>query len=510
MKFVRKLFSRFVLSALLFLTQMVLLWVFLSVLDLRYWWLQVARSILAIAVFLSMVYKKESPEYKLPWLFLIMLFPLFGTMLFLFYAHPRMKPKDRKTLAAIDEGTRPYVGERTPEECFETATFLGHYRGIESYLHEGGHLYGDLSTRVSFFPLGEDYWVDLLKELDKAERFIFLEFFIIAPGKMWDAIHEILLRKVGEGVEVRVLYDDIGSAATTPARFCKDLQKEGIKCLRFSPFRPFITTVFNNRDHRKIVVIDGKVGYTGGVNIGDEYINYKKRFGHWKDTGIKLEGPAVKNFSNLFLHAYDLMAKELSDYKKYLAVEVEPFQNEGYVHPFGDGPKPYYNEQVGKGNFLNLIGLATSYVWITTPYLITDFSLTDALRNAAMRGVDVRIFTPHIPDKKAIFAMTRSNYAFLKSAGVRIYEYTPGFLHAKMLLSDDKVAFVGTINLDYRSLTHHYECGAVIGNSPCLAAIRKDFEEIIEVSEEITPERAKKLRSHRPSRMIMHIFEPIF
>ena len=510
MKFVRKLFSRFFLSALLFLIQVLLLWIVLSVLDLQFWWVQLIRTILSILVFLNMVYKKEAPEYKLPWIFILMLFPLFGTVLFLLYAHPRMKPRDRKTLAAVDEGSHPYVAERTPEELAAVSTFLGHYRGVESYLHAGGHLYGDLSTRTSYFPLGENYWADLLPELEKAESFIFIEFFIIAPGKMWDAIYEILRRKAEAGVEVRVLYDDIGSAPTTPLRFCRRLNHEGIKCLRFSPFRPFITNIFNNRDHRKIVVIDGKVGYTGGVNIGDEYINQIERFGHWKDTGLKLEGPAVRNLTNLFLHAWDITAKSLSDYEKYLSVEVSPIPDAGYVHPFGDGPKPYYDEQVGKGNFLNLVGLATGYLWITTPYLIMDFSLTDALRNAAMRGVDVRIFTPHIPDKKTVFALTRSNYEFLMNAGVKIYEYTPGFLHAKMLLSDDKVAFVGTINLDYRSLTHHYECGAVIGKAPCLADIKKDFEHLIEVSEEITPERAKKLRSHRPSRMLLHIFEPIF
>lgn len=507
-KFLRLIFSRFFLSALLFLSQIALIWVLLTAFEMRYVTFRALLSLLSLIVFVIIVNRRETPEYKLPWIFLVTFFPLFGTLLFVLYAHPGMKPKDRRALAAVRHKIDPFVPEE-PEKEEAIREFLGKRQGLETYLHTTAHLSGDLSSRTTYLPDGERFLETLLADLESAENFIFLEYFIISPGKMWDAVHAVLLKKLEAGVEVRILYDDIGSATKLPANFYKKLREEGIGCYKFNPFRPLVTNIFNNRDHRKIAVIDGKVGYTGGHNIGDEYINADHRLGYWKDTGLRIEGGAVKNLTILFLLSYDMTARQLSDYGKYLAVPVETFSDEGYIHPFGDGPKPYYAEQIGKGNYLNLIGQAKKYVYLTTPYLIMDYSLTEALRNAAMRGVEVRIFTPGIPDKKLVYAMTRSNYAFLLETGVRIFEYTPGFLHAKMLITDDEAAFVGTINFDYRSLTHHYECGALLCKTPCLKEIKRDFAELKEVSEEITPKSKKINKAGRIVTAVLRMFAPL-
>ena len=308
---------------------------------------------------------------------------------------------------------------------------------------------------------------------------------------MWDGIHEILKQKAAAGVEVRVMYDDIGCAGLLPGSYYKKLKKEGIDCVKFNPFRPVVSGIHNNRDHRKITVIDGKVGYTGGVNLADEYINETSRFGHWKDTALKIQGSAVSNLTVLFLQLFDAMRKSFSDFEKYLGTDYESFDEDGYIHPFGDGPKPFYSELVGSNNFINIINSAEKYVWISTPYLIPDYNLLSALRSAAYRGVDVRIITPGIPDKKIIFNMTRSNYKYLLQAGVKIYEYSPGFIHAKEMLADGVTAFVGTVNLDYRSLVHHYECGAVLYKTPCISEIEEGFEETLQASREITDDNFK-------------------
>ncbi len=336
-----------------------------------------------------------------------------------------------------------------------------------------------------------------------------MEYFIIDHGRMWDGIHEILKQKAAAGVEVRVMYDDIGCAGLLPGSYYKKLKKEGIDCVKFNPFRPVVSGIHNNRDHRKITVIDGKVGYTGGVNLADEYINEISRFGHWKDTALKIQGSAVSNLTVLFLQLFDAMRKSFSDFEKYLGTDCESFDEEGYIHPFGDGPKPFYSELVGSNNFINIINSAEKYVWISTPYLIPDYNLLSALRSASYRGVDVRIITPGIPDKKIIFNMTRSNYKYLLQAGVKIYEYSPGFIHAKEMLADGVTAFVGTVNLDYRSLVHHYECGAVLYKTPCISEIEEGFEETLQASREITDDNFKMNFFASLLNGILNLFSPM-
>ena len=305
---------------------------------------------------------------------------------------------------------------------------------------------------------------------------------------MWDSIHRILLEKLAAGVEVRILYDDVGNLGATNSRFYKKLQREGIHCYKFNPIRPVLSGIHNNRDHRKITVIDGRVAYTGGINVGDKYINQKHDFGHWKDTALRIEGPAVDEFTCLFLQLFDDCAKQTTDLAAYLPTDRESFDEGGAVQPFGDGPRPHFPELIAENAVIQMIDAAQRYVYITTPYLIIDHAFLSSLCTAASRGVDVRIITPHVPDKRLVFSVTRAHYVPLLKAGVRIYEYTPGFIHAKSIVCDGEIAFVGTVNLDYRSLVHHFECGAILYRTPCITDIKNDFDATLSLSEEVTPE----------------------
>lgn len=479
------MFSRAIPTVLLLLVQL-LIFIGVAVFLNEYFYVfQIFSTVLGFLVFLYVVNKKEHAEYKLPWLFLFVALPYFGILFYLIFANPSLGKRQSKKLTAVQQKLSalppPAAHTPIPDACADA----------EHYLQHTSKTVGSTGNRTTYFKLGEDFFADLITELKTARHFIFMEYFIIKPGEMWQTIYDILRQKVKEGVEVRVIYDDVGSLGELYGNYYKKLRHEGIRCVKFNPIRPVLSGIHNNRDHRKITVIDGRVGYTGGVNIGDEYINKTHPLKHWKDTAIKIEGPAVYNLTSLFLEIFDLHGKHFSDYDAYLNIPYPMFENGGYVHPFGDGPKPYYEEQIGEWNFINLIHHAKRYIYITTPYVVIDYSLSMALKNAALRGVDVRIIVPHVPDKKIIHAATRSHYPFLMKAGVRIYEYTPGFIHAKGVLVDDEWGFVGTINLDYRSLVHHFECGALLWRPPCLADIKKDMLETMEVSEEITEQNFK-------------------
>ena len=479
MKILKLLFSKILIVALLFLAQAALIYTAIAVLEI-FPLFQLISVIVSLAVLLTIINKKEPPEFKIPWLVLLMLFPFFTIVTYLLFANAKMSKRDCRRLRNIEINTRKHT------DIYLNGASENVDGGIADYIENTAHMPAHTGSRVTYYKLGELFWEDLKKELEKAQKYIFMEYFIVHDGQMWDAVHEILKRKAQEGVEVRFMYDDIGSVGAVGAGFCRKLKKEGINCRKFNPFRPVVSGVHNNRDHRKITVIDGKVGFTGGVNLGDEYINRNDRLGHWKDTALKIEGSAVDNLLSLFLQLFDTNAKTADeDIDKYYVELHEDFGECGVVIPFGDGPKPFYTEQIGENNYINLINSAKRYCYITTPYLIPDYSLITALKNAALRGVDVRIITPHIPDKKMVFNMTRSNYPHLLKSGVKIYEYTPGFIHAKMLVADDDRAFVGTINLDYRSLVHHYECGAVLYGAPCIADIKEDIDYTLLVSQEV-------------------------
>lgn len=506
MKLLKLLFSKILVVFLLFLVQLLLIFTAVAILE-NFPAFQLVSIFIALLIFFHIVNKKEPPEFKIPWLVLLFTLPFFTIMVYILFANVKVSKKNAARLRSIHAETQKYAGKSSEEACREV---LGDHFGIESYLAKNGFLHGHTNNRVTYYQVGEAFWRDLLIELEKAEKYIFMEYFIVHEGTMWESIRELLVRKAAQGVEVRLIYDDIGSAGAIKHGFAKKLRKEGVNCRAFNPFRPVISGIHNHRDHRKITVIDGKVAFTGGVNIGDEYVNEQVRFGHWKDTAIKIEGSAVDNLLALFLEVFDMTAKTASrDYGKYFVAEHESFEGGGYIHPFGDGPKPFYAEQVGENNYINLINAAKRYCYITTPYLILDYNLTAALRNAAFRGVDVRIITPHIPDKKLVFNITRSNYDYLLGAGVKIYEYTPGFIHAKMLIADDELAFVGTINLDYRSLVHHYECGAVMCKTPCIADLKADFGQTLSISQEITQENFRMGKAASLCNAVLNMFSPL-
>ena len=350
---------------------------------------------------------------------------------------------------------------------------------------------------------------DLLLDLKNAEKFIYLEFFIIEKGVFWDSVLEILTEKAKDGVDVRVLYDDIGCMRTLPASYDSKLEKLGIKALQFSRLRGNADGEFNNRNHRKMLIIDGKIGYTGGFNLADEYINKIERFGHWKDCGLRLEGKAVYELTKLFCVDFSLNSKNQPEFNKDCYPKINDISSGGYVMPFGDGPKPVYPRQVSKAVIQNMLASAKRYAYITTPYLIIDNDLLTDIENASLRGVDVKIILPHIPDKKLVFIMSKSYYHRLMSAGVQIYEYTPGFIHAKTYLVDDEYAMVGTVNLDYRSLVHHFENGVFMYKTGCIPSIKEDILYTLDKSEKIESDKLKNNLLQRFICSLVRIFAPM-
>lgn len=446
----------------------------------------VLAKVFYIFVFLYIINKDEEVEFKLPWIILILLFPIVGSYLYILLASDGYSKKEQARFKKHITSCRKYDDDEklkdiTNEEAYLQANYLASSEEISIYSN----------SEVTFYELGEHFHKALLEELKKAEKFIFMEYFIVKHGKMFDPILEILKEKAKEGIEVYFMYDDFGCMTTLPEKYFKELISSGIHAIPSIRFTPKLSTIHNNRDHRKITVIDGKVGFTGGVNIADEYINEKLKHGHWKDTAIKIEGPAVKNLTKLFLGSWNFQNKKMLDYKKYLDVETKEFKNSGLVIPYGDGPKAFYKENYGKNVYLNMIHLAKKYIYITTPYLICDHELLNALRLASKRGVDVHLITPHIPDKKLVQLMSRSNYYNLIKDGVKIYEYKEGFIHAKEFIVDDIFATCGTINLDYRSLTHHFECGTWLYNMTCIKDMKNDFLNTIEKSIKVSLEDAK-------------------
>lgn len=430
-----------------------------------------------VGVVLKIISSDDNPEYKVPWLFFVLVVPIVGFMSYIMFRTRKLKRKYIKKLKDVYK-ERFFYEDKENLERLKTENI---------YIHNQAKLLCEISesfvfknTKQKYYPLGEDMFKDLLVDLNNAKKFIFMEYFIIEDGKFWSSILEILKKKASEGVEVKIVYDDIGCMLTLPGNYVKQLKKFKIDCVSFAKMKGDATGEFNNRSHRKITVIDGVVGYTGGINIADEYINEFQKYGHWKDTAVRLEGEAVRELTRLFLIDYEINSKTVIGEKKgYLEVDTD-VKCEDLLVPFGDGPSPLYKRRVGKSIIQSMIESATKSVCITTPYLIIDNDMCTTLENAALRGVDVKIITPHIPDKKIVFGMTRSFYPRLRKAGIKIYEYEPGFIHAKSYLVDDKVGMLGTINMDYRSLVHHFENGVWFYGGECVEKLKTDFEETLQ------------------------------
>ena len=438
--------------------------------------------LISVATVIAIVNRSMSPESKVTWL-IVTFVPVFGPLLYLMFGERRLSKKELKQLQELNSiAFHENNGRQLHLQLQETDKPA--YAIINALLHMDSNAEVYDHTDSQFFANGEEMWKQMLEDLKRAEKFIFLEYYIVDEGLMWDSILEVLEEKAAQGVEVKMLYDDIGCMVTLPGDYTVYLRSKGIDAHKFNKVIPRMTVAYNNRDHRKILVIDGQISYTGGINLADEYINHIERFGHWKDSGIRIDGPATQAFTRLFLMNWYINRGEISDFDQY-HLENQTRFGSGLCIPYGSGPKPIYKTKVGKIVYQNLINQAEDFVYITTPYLIIDYDLTEDIKNAAMRGVDVRIVTPHIPDKKLIQLVTRGAYPDLLSAGVRIFEYTPGFIHSKQMIVDDRFAAVGTINLDYRSLVHHYENAVLLYKTESIADIRKDFEGIFEQSQEI-------------------------
>lgn len=497
---------RYIVAMLLTIFEIVSIIAIMVILALYVPYFYVAIMITVVAVVIQIIGSNENPDYKVPWLLFVITLPIVGLMIY-FIFHQRKLPKRHFKRIKKLHNSLKYDDSKESELLNKDNELI--YSQIEQLKKiSGTHLY--MNNDLTYFSLGEEMHKSILEELEKANKFIFLEYFIIEEGIFWNSILDILKRKASEGVEVKVVYDDIGCMNTLPGNYFKQLRKIGIEAVLFSKLKGQADGEFNNRSHRKILVIDGKVGFTGGVNIADEYINEKEVYGHWKDTGIKIEGSAVNELTKIFLLDYYInIKKEVQiDFSSYYN-NYQSKENNSYVIPFGDGPNPIYERQVGKTVIMNILNQATKYVYITTPYLIIDNELMRCIENTALRGIDVRIIVPHIPDKKLVFEMTKSNYEILIKSGVKIYEYTPGFIHSKMYISDDKLVMIGTINLDYRSLTHHFENGVLIYKDKCIYNMKEDFILTMNQSKYIDNNLEKDNLIKRFIKSIVRIFSPL-
>lgn len=502
-KFFRKLFSPTMLTIFVLLLEILLTIVFvLFTRALAYmlssWWsvyayyiLRALLTLLDFIIFIHIVNKRENPEYKIPWIAFLVFLPTTTLVFYFFFANHGLRRKDnkiyKKTNAILLE---KFDVEEAEKEVFREEVPLN-YRGIFKYLRKVTHLHSTGRNKITYYKNGELFFPELVESLKKAEKFIFMEFFIVGEGKWWSQIEEVLLEKASQGVEVKLIYDDVGSFGLLPHSYARKMRKKGINCYKFHPLRPVLSGSYNNRDHRKICVIDHQIGFTGGMNLADEYANDELRFGYWKDTMVKIEGRGISNLIATFLQNYDLATHKVSDYDHYLDGDYLEFDEPGYVYCFGDGPGMYSNnEAIGEENYIQIINQATRTLWISTPYLIPTYRLLEALKSAAKRSVDVKLFVPGIPDKKMVYWMAKTEFKGLIDAGVKVYIYKPGFNHEKQMVADDILAFCGTINFDFRSLTHHFECGATMYDVPCIKDMVEDFKEM-EAQSELVPEGFK-------------------
>ena len=461
-------------------------------------------TLLSAFVILYVVNKDENPSFKLAWIIPITVIPVFGTLLYLFLELQwEGKIINRKLRENISD-TQPYL-KQNPRYMEQLAKTSRSNANLAAYIENSGSypVYGN--TNVKYYPVGEEMFEDMKKELEKAKRFIFMEYFIVERGEMWDSLLEILERKVQEGVEVRFMYDGMCCLVLLPYSYPRELRAKGLKAKMFAPIRPALSTYQNNRDHRKILVIDGHTAFTGGINLADEYINRKVRFGHWKDTGIMVKGDAVTSFTMMFLQMWNITEKEPEDYGRYLR-DPEFFyppelSMEGFVIPYGDSPLD--QETVGELVYLDIINTARNYVHIMTPYLILNYELVQALQFAAKRGVETIIIMP-------FQLLAKAHYEELIRAGVQIYEYTPGFVHAKVFTSDDEKAVVGTINMDYRSLYLHFECAAYIYRNEVIKDVERDFKETLAKSQVITLEECRHYPWYKKfAGRVLRLFAPL-
>ncbi len=467
-------------------------------------WLGLLGSLLALLIVLYIYGSSRNAAFKMTWMIILLVFPPMGLCLYFLIGNAKTTKRMHQRFEAIGEQLTPF--REQSDEALRMAEKENIYAANQMrYIRDFGNspVYSD--TEVEFYADAMQGFLAQLEALEQAEHFIFMEYHAIEQAQSFAMLHEVLKRKAAAGVTVRIFYDDVGSIGFINHDFVKRMKADGIDCRDFNPVMPVLNLFMNNRDHRKITVIDGKVGFTGGYNLADEYFNMTHPYGEWKDTGIKLTGAAVRSLTVMFLEMWNGTVQTDKDFAPFFP-EVTGAAD-GYVQPFSDTPLD--EEYVGENVYLNLIKSAKHKLYVTTPYLIISDEMTRELGLAAKRGVDVRIFTPGIPDKKVIFKMTRSYYGQLVQQGVRIYEFTPGFLHAKQMLCDDEAAVVGTINLDFRSLYHHFENGVFLYKCRAIADIAKDFDDLLPRCTEMTEIYRHRSKALRIGQIILRLFAPM-
>ncbi len=480
-----------------------------NLLDRGSLYLTISYIISGLTVF-YVLSREENPAYKMIWVIILLAAPVFSVPFYIIFGNKRDSRKVARQMALYNQ----YVNTEGAQDCSLGSAQVR--EKLEEYSPEYGRQSDYITnltrsclfdkTSVTYYPSGESSFEAIMEDMRKANRFILIETFIIDFGYLWEAVLSLLKEKVEERVEVYLLYDDVGTIQNFPPSYHKVLAKTGIKVAVFNRLRGHLNPRLNYRDHRKLVIIDGDVGYTGGINIADEYINRKIRFGHWKDTSVRLEGNAVVSMTTMFFQQWGFTTKEYIDIEKF--TPRKSVESDGFIQPFGDSPLDNYN--IAENAYIQMINHATKYLWLTTPYLILDTQMITALTMASESGVDVRIITPSVPDKWYVHAVSRSHYGQLIRSGVRIYEYTPGFIHAKMFVSDDRAAIVGTTNMDYRSFYLHFECGVAFFDSSVVHEVRNDIMKVMDVSREITEQAVDQTPlPTRFLRNVLKLFSPI-
>lgn len=474
--------------------------IYLFLID-KIWIVSIFYGFLSVLLILGLIRNSKNYSNTLPWIIILILFPLAGTLLYVILGKNKHNSKVLKSIVKSEKDSKKYLiqDEKIRKE-YENNSRL-------RYISDFARFPVTKKNKISYYKIGEEAYEAILEELEKAEKFIFFEYFIVAHGKMWHSILDILERKAKQGVDVRVMYDDAGCIGTLKSTYYKELEEKGIKCVVFNKLTPTSGVIMNNRDHRKILVIDGRVAFSGGINIADEYININSPHGHWKDNGIKVEGDAVWNYTVLFLTMWNAFKHEDEDYNKFKYDFNNCIVENGFAAPYGETPLD--DEITGEDIYLNIINQAHDYVYIFTPYLIIDTDVINALRLAAKRGVDVRLVIPGVPDKKIVYTLSESYLELLVKSGVKVYKYTPGFVHAKVFVSDDNIATVGTINLDYRSLYLHFECGLYLENVDCIKDIKQDVKETIDKCSEVTDKEATPGLIKAMWQAVLRLFAPL-
>lgn len=467
----------------------------------------------------KMVSARKNPSYKIAWIAVILLIPVLGFLLYLMWGRGSNPKKVKKQITTLSNMTIPLYKHNKYIEDKLADAYPNQQRPMNYLIKAGFPVYS--GTFVSYFDLGDKFFPSLIEDMKKAEKFIFMEFFILSEGELWQQVLSVLKERAAAGVNIRILYDDFGCITCLPENFEKELRENGIQTAAFNKIRPVVNNFYMNyRSHQKICVIDGNIAYTGGVNLADEYINTVDAFGHWKDSGIRMAGDAVWSMSVMFLQMWEYATYNKKsrtapnqDYTQYLPDEsfCSAVENaSGFVQPFVDGPLTTPEETEAEYLYMQIINSAKKYIYITTPYLVPDNEMITALRLAARSGIDVRIITPGIPDKKYVYLVTNLYYGILLEAGVKIYEYLPGFIHAKNLVCDDEAGVVGTINMDFRSFYLHFENGVFMCGCDAVGQIKADFLETLKYCREIDLETWKKRpKSRKAAQTLLNLFAPL-